>query len=934
VSCPDDNTLVALIEHALDTVALSAVEAHVDSCESCRNVVAGMAVGSARSFAFGTPSRAASRDSAEALLDARIEDRYVVRSLLGRGGMGTVYLANDVTLGRDVAIKLHRAGTGNDRLHREAIAMAKLAHPNVVTVFEVGTVADRLYVAMELVRGSTLRAWLADHPRSWREVVALLVEVGAGLAAAHAAGLVHRDFKPENVLVGDDGRPRVSDFGLAHLGPETTSGVVPPPGVDARVTVTGTVLGTPAYMAPEQFDGTVDARSDQFAFCVVAWECLFGARPFPGKSLVEIQAAIDRHEIARPAKTEVPDRLRRVIERGLAVDPEARYPDMAGLLAALRDAAAPHRKWLVWAGVASVAVAGLAVWGGFALQARRAEAACVDRGDDVRALFDNDARDGMRRAFLSTGSPSAQSSFDRVAGVLGRYTESLAERTTQVCRGIDDPPRLAAARDTCLDERRRDLAVTVKNLAHVRDAVAVQRAPDSAWAMYSPLPCDDVIATLPSAPVSPEDAKRLETIKVQHHTGDYATAVPAAKALLADARAKRNVTLEMQVLLQLGQLQMSQEKLDEAAAAFQDLETLAETNGRDLDAAMALAQLAAIAGVDRHDYPTAHRQLALAKAKLQRLGGKNLGMNADLLSIEGEILSDESKLPDAERALRQAVTLSEQAYGADNPKIVTPIGTLSQVLRSEGKHAESLEASQRTLAVITQALGEEHPTAAGAQMNLATALILVKRYDEARTLLRHADAVFERVWGPDHPVRAALLGNLGALEYEQHKYDAALVAYRKAVTVLERATGPESAETAGAHRDVARTLATMGKYSDALVDSQQDVAILEKNGKGNPRLPGAQIQLAEIHLALGHAAAALPIAERGVANELAQGSDADRDELATGRFALARALWDTNGDRARARSLAEQAMEGQDDAGKRAEIAGWLDKHSLAQARR
>jgi len=410
--------------------------------------------------------------------------------------------------------------------------------------------------------------------------------------------------------------------------------------------------------------------------------------------------------------------------------------------------------------------------------------------------------------------------------------------------------------------------------------------------------------------------------------------VTASKQLLAEARGNHNVNLEMQVLLQLGQLQMSQEKLDEAATAFQDLETLAETTGRDLDAAMALGQLAAIAGVDRHDYPTAHRQLALAKAKLQRLGGKNLGMNADLLTIEGQILSDESKLPDAERALRQAVTFSEQAYGADNPKVVTSIGTLSQVLRSEGKLPESLDASRRTLAVIVQALGEEHPTAAGAQMNLASTLILLKHYDEARDLLRHADAVFERVWGPEHPVRAALLGNLGGLEYEQQHFDAALVAYRKAVTVLERAAGPESADTAGARRDVARTLVAMGKYADALVESQQDVAILEKVGKDNPRLPGAQIQLAHIHLALGHPAVALPIAERGLANELAQGTDADRDELATGRFVLARALWDTNGDRARARALAEQATEGQDDGGTRAEIAHWLETHSLAQARR
>ncbi|MDB4956666.1 MAG: Serine/threonine kinase family protein, partial [Myxococcales bacterium] len=156
-----------------------------------------------------------------------IDQRYVVSMMLGRGGMGTVYLARDLSLGRDVALKLHRSGSGHERLYREAVAMAQLQHPNVVTVFEVGTVEDQLFVAMEYIRGWTLRDWATAKPRTWREILEVLLDVGEGLAAAHRAGFVHRDFKPENVLVGEDGRPRVSDFGLARGSTEITVSMPP-----------------------------------------------------------------------------------------------------------------------------------------------------------------------------------------------------------------------------------------------------------------------------------------------------------------------------------------------------------------------------------------------------------------------------------------------------------------------------------------------------------------------------------------------------------------------------------------------------------------------------------------------------------------------------------------------------------------------------------
>ena len=331
-----------MVEQTLSLTQMPELEQHIDSCAQCRQAVAAAL---AKGATLGSPSRVAvaartaegvgGRDSDDepfVPVVGAVSDRYVIERVLGRGGMGTVYLAHDLTLDRDVALKLHRAGSGNDRLHREAIAMAKLAHPNVVTVFEVATVDDRLYVAMEYVRGETLRGWLATRPSAAGARSSTAARrPGSGLAAAHAAGLVHRDFKPENVLVGDDGRPRVSDFGLARVGGRTSGAIADcarlgiarhADDADRRGARHAGVHGARAARGR-----AVDARCDQFAFCVVAWECLFGKRPFGGATLAALAARDPAPRAAAPARAATcPQRVRDVIERGLAADPRHATP--------------------------------------------------------------------------------------------------------------------------------------------------------------------------------------------------------------------------------------------------------------------------------------------------------------------------------------------------------------------------------------------------------------------------------------------------------------------------------------------------------------------------------------------------------------------------------------------------------------------------------
>jgi serine/threonine protein kinase len=255
--------------------------------------------------------------------------------------MGTVYEAYDPELDRRVSIKLLRpghpdAGRAAKRLLREARAMAKLAHPNVVPVYDVGSIGDQCFVAMELAAGGTLTGWLQEAPRPWHEVLRVFQEAGKGLAAAHRAGWVHRDFKADNVLIGGHGEVRVTDFGLAREVSGAVSGSAPPKEAGHPRASTSALAGTPCYMAPEQFDGgPTDHRTDQFSFCVALFEALYGRRPFAGETFAELSSAVHNGEVIAPAGDDVPGWLHRVVTRGLSPSPEGRYASMEQMLDAL-----------------------------------------------------------------------------------------------------------------------------------------------------------------------------------------------------------------------------------------------------------------------------------------------------------------------------------------------------------------------------------------------------------------------------------------------------------------------------------------------------------------------------------------------------------------------------------------------------------------------
>ena len=368
MDCLSENTLQQLLDGKLSASERRDAHLHFDTCAACREMFSTLA------RVLSTPASGPPPDSdgsespvdesravRHAIAPGTQVNRFIIQAPLGAGGMGVVYVADDPVLGRKVALKLIHAdycgGPASEewrvRLIREARAIARLSHPNVITVHEIGLDGDRPHLAMELVEGNTLRSWLTASPRSWHDIVVVFINAGRGLLAAHQAGLVHRDFKPDNVLIGHDGRIRVTDFGLAYPlpgldrdGPEEpapeepgkTSGAVGSDGKDLqeRLTRTGALVGTPGYLAPEVLCGcTADFASDQFAYCVALWEALAGERPYPGPTFGDLRRQMAKGPAMLNA-SKIPRRLRRILRRGLDPDPTNRWSNMDALLTQVR----------------------------------------------------------------------------------------------------------------------------------------------------------------------------------------------------------------------------------------------------------------------------------------------------------------------------------------------------------------------------------------------------------------------------------------------------------------------------------------------------------------------------------------------------------------------------------------------------------------------
>jgi hypothetical protein len=676
---------------------------------------------------------------APALQRGDLVGRYVVTGPLGRGGMGAVYAAYDPELDRKVAVKLLHAGAGQAaearaRLLREAQALARLAHPGVVAVHDVGALGDRVWLAMEFVAGQTLAAWQRERPRRWQEVLGVFRRAGEGLAAAHAAGLVHRDVKPDNVMVGADGRVRVMDFGLARAGQPEPAARPRDALADRRprprgaVTRTGALMGTPGYMSPEQWLGEpTDARTDQFSFCVALWEALHGERPFAGATPPELMhAVLEGRRRPPPPGRRVPAWLRRALERGLAVDPARRWPAMRPLLDVLAGGAARRRRRLlalVGLVALALAAAGLAARG---LVRRRGLAACAAEGDVVHALWDARARADVAAALRGVGVPFAAAAAGRLPPALDAWTAGWADAGAEVCRRhrVDRTwtPATALRARECLLAARDALAGLLSAL-RAADVAAATHAVSAAATLPSPGACLDArrLAAHPAPPAAVRaDVAALARALARLHARRLVVDAPGelARARALQVRADALAWPPLQAHARMVAADLARDP-GAAAALLEDAFFLALAAGDDALAADAAISLTAVVGDRLARGDDGLRWGRWAAAALVRLGRAGSLREAALAGALAATHRRRRDLPAALRLAAAAAALRERLLAPEHPSLAAALAELAALHAADGRPREALDLHARALALRRRGLGDEHPAVAASLHALA-----------------------------------------------------------------------------------------------------------------------------------------------------------------------------------------------------------------------
>ncbi|WP_170135771.1 serine/threonine-protein kinase [Nannocystis exedens] len=764
-------------------------------------------------------------------------DRYIVLARLGAGGMGVVYAAYDPELDRKVALKLLRAradeADARARLLREAQAMARLQHPNVVAVFDVGAFRGHVWLAMEFVEGQALSSWSAATRRNWREVLDVLCAAGRGLAAAHAAGLVHRDVKPDNIMVGSDGRVRLMDFGLARSGAaDLAPAKVSPEDVPKSLVATnvGAILGTPAYMAPEQFAGLpADARTDQFGWCATCWEALYGQRPFAGDSLIDLAVAVSGGALRPPPPT-APRWLRRALERGLQPDPRARFAGMDELLAELAHGQGRARRWKQGVALAIGLLGCAGLYG--ARELRRAEvvAACEQAGTAVEQVWNDDVRARLASVFIRTDPLLGAVTADHSAEWLDRFAADWKDTRLSVCRAatIDHTHalELAAGQAACLDERRIDLEAVVGVLVEA-DAEVVQRAPYLASGLVPASTCLREVRSPRPVDLSHESAlgmhplalrRRLVRAAALEDSGKFAEGLAAARDVLHEAERFGLQAVRAEAQMRIGNLH---ERLGDAAAAERALEEavwIATGEGHDELVAEAASMLAFTVSFRAGRHDDALRWARLSRAALRRLGAEDSLRAARLHSVLGTVYRLRGDLDAAREHSEHALALREALLGPEHPDVARALNTLGNVALARGEYEEAVRHHERALAIRGKAYGVDSHDVATSMKNLGDAHLAHGALDTAFLFHNDALALRERLLGPDHPDVAAALIDLGRTHMARGAVAAARDAFTRAAELRERISA-----TSGARAE-AWTL--VGEATLALGDPVRAAAVL------------------------------------------------------------------------------------------------------------
>ena len=768
MTCFDDSMITRLLDP--ETHPSAEFDAHLDVCASCRALV-GAAMRAAQS---------ASRLPASARDPGDRAGRYVLLNLLGEGATGVVYRAHDPELDRNVAVKLLSPSVDPRHdlsLLEEARAMAQLSHPNVVRVYDVGTAGGSVFVAMELLTGGTLRAWHATSP-SWSAVLTRYLEAGRGLAAAHSIGLIHRDFKPDNVLLASDGRACVCDFGLAGQVEPTTD----------REDVDGPTrrsVGTPRYMAPEAHAGhELDALADQFSFCAALFEALYGRPAFEGETAEALAIAKNEGTVAQPPSVG-PAALLAVVRRGLERDPAARFGSMDALLAGLERIVDRGRRRRVAAAIGGVvaATAGLTAWA-----AGPSEPSCEGPRTDVEEVWNDTRRLAIVEASQELPAPAATAMVERALERLDVYTDRWTETKRATCRAETSgklTEASARAGAACLDLRLAAVDGLVTALERL-DSTGLELVSTAVWSLPDLETCLD-----PSAPAPPN--------------ADIDT-------LLALQRRRGAILLG---------------RFEDSASELTRLRDDAVDRGDVWSAAAAGAELCRVRSLQAH--PESEREACTNAAHDALRGGHDRAAVRAWVRLM-ELETESGRIEFAEVYEELAASVLE---GLSDPRLAASLESARAGKHRGRKPAEALKHEQLALAHAIEAYGgEEHPRVATYMVQVA--LLRSQATDEpSLPELQRAREIILATEG-DNSLALARTWEVEAGEHEDDP-EAAVYASEQAVAITERVAGPDAVRTLLTQANLAmlRADAQPTKIEQALAELEAAISGLERAGAGD-----------------------------------------------------------------------------------------------------
>ncbi|MDY7232975.1 serine/threonine-protein kinase [Hyalangium rubrum] len=899
-------------------------------------------------------------------------ERFVLLEELGVGGMGMVFAAFDERLDRKVAIKVVRPqrrdgeGVAQERLLREAQALARLSHPNVVAVYEAGVLPDGdVFIAMEFVKGGSLRQWQRAPGRSWREILSAYVAAGTGLSAAHQAGIVHRDFKPDNVLVAGDGRVRVLDFGLAlataPAREEVAGAAVALAGAGAGAGSAG-VSGTPGYMAPEQFSGgALDARTDQFSFCVSLYEALYGERPFADFAFA--RAAGEPGEAQRRARpAELHARwLWETIDRGLSPRPEERFPTMEALLEALTRDHGRSRRRLVAVGAITLLVAGTSA---ASLYLQDLRPRCETSAAELAGVWDEAARQRVRTALLDTRFSYAADAWRAVEARLDQYAERWLAASQDACEATHvrhvQSPELLDRRMECLSARKRSLAAATEVFT-THPARSAERSGAILDGLGDLGVCaDSGVLRLGLPP--PKETQGLEQLDaLRRHLARGEALLAAGELAEASAELGKAEQVETrlaylpargEVLLLRGRLELQHGRSAEGEARLRDALEVATESRHDELVADTWLTLARDAGASHRPLEEAREWVRQADAWLRRLGHGDDRRRLDVAHARGNIqmaggqhreavetftqalaeatarrveevrlvpllrgraiaFAATGEAPKALADYQRALALSLAAWGPGHPDVATTRRALG-VLQIErlGQVEQGRREIEQAANIYRAAQGEDAPDVGHCEAALSQAEMFRGDYAAALAHAERADAIFERTLGAEHRRRGETLMAIGVLRFMRKDYAGSLTAYERARGILEANLGAEHIDVGVLVSNIGETLLALGESEAALRNFEQALVILRRGlGPSHPNLAFPLKGVGLAHLDRRHYALAREAFEASLALREKTPGGGDPQELAETRWGLARALGGLGVEPARRRELSTAALE-------------------------